>query len=296
MKESKRLVQNTESFPSRKKEVLKKGVLDYIYEYLEQNEEPWVSEAFEKSLYKKFPNNSEEIKTLLGFESFLSTQSSFISDRELNRKRDEEKIVDVAEYQILLIHFIRLTKDRGYLQKMWNYFERIAEYMSYEEQAHYEEEVKRYLPVMKAGILGQVALEKLFDDARIPFNTATPAEDVYKKIDLWTRSGKTPLALQIKTYRRFGNLEIVKDPDELPIPDLSTKTTGSAEIHFFNKLYKDINKFRLRVKEYAWDLGHPVEAYAVVMPGGEIDPVTGEPSENLKKQFQEKIKKIIKKR
>ena len=45
-------------------------------------------------------------------------------------------------------------------------------------------------------------------------------------------------------------------------------------------------------KKYSEEIGRKIEAYMVVLPADEIDPVTGEPSEKLQKDFAGKIKDV----
>ncbi len=274
----------------------KDALLDFIDKRFEDTEEMGIPKETEEELISKFPNRLEELSVLKDFSSFVYDQLSRDIEGEVHpeEKGDLKKLVDIVEYQALLIHFIKQIKDPDYLKKLWQYFEKVITHISYYEQnEESEEKVRRYLPILKTGILGQVALERLFENTNIPTHTSKPTEDAYKRIDFWIQKDEKPVALQIKTSRRYRNLEIIKDRSEMPALSVSMQGRGKSERIFFNKLFEDANRFRVRVKQYAQELGHPIDAYLVLIPSEEVDAVTGEPSESLKKQFQAKIAEML---
>lgn len=271
---------------------------DYDYAILDyfEDAEGNITKEDGEALMARYPNRLEEISVVDGFPSLIFEQRwrDAVEREQYGTRGDLNRLLGMVEYQSLLIHFLQQNHSPKYLHRLWNYFEEIVEYASYDEQNEDgRQEVMRLFPIIKAGLLGQVALGKLFNESGISAHTAKPSDDAYKKIDLWVGNGTHRTALQIKTSKRYKTLEIVKDKKEIPVVSISTGLSGSTEKRFVSMLFKEFHAFNLRVKEYAEEVGHDIEAYVVLIPLEEIDPMTGEPSEELKKQFQEKIANII---
>lgn len=291
MKESeKQFASSGEERETKKSE--KFAVVDLFVDELEKNGYSGLEDAKLKKLMKRFPDRLEEISVLNDFGQYIQEQDLFTFFKEFKKEPGNlEALKKMVEYQSLLIHFIYSNKDQEYLERVWDYFKNAAEYIGNEGQGPEDEEkIKNVFLAMRVGILGQVALEHLFMNAGVPFETATPTEDIYKKIDLWTRSETHPVALQIKTSKRFDNLEVIEEPNSVP-PHMMR--TNKKNKYFYTKLFKDINSFLMRTKKYEKEVGKPIVPYAVLMPWHEINEVTGEPSKDLKKQFRKKIRNVL---
>lgn len=246
-----------------------------------------IAKNFGEGMRREFPDRQEEISAYLGLPDFLWKCASIrdIQESTEEKKRFDPKLIqDLAEYQFLLTHFLSNNQDRESMERFWNFFEKIGD----------TTDTKEVLDILKIGLLGQVATEHLFLSSGINVKSATPKEDSYYKVDLWIADPNALTALQTKTSPDIKELRIFGEQDWISFPVLTPEEVRQVkDIYFFENFFRNMNTFRVRTKQYSEEIKKPIEAYMVVLPGKEIDQVTGEPSEILKKQFEKEIKKII---
>lgn len=246
-----------------------------------------IAKKFGEGMRREFPDRLEEIDVYLGLPDFL-WKCAHIKDiqesKEEKKKFDPKLIQDLAEYQFILTHFLSGNDDRESLEKFWKFFEKIGDVT----------DTKEVLDILKIGLLGQVATERLFRSAGIGVKSATPKEDSYYKVDLWVADSDALTALQTKTSPDVKEFKIFGEQDWISFPVLTPQEVRQVkDIYFFENFFRNMNIFRVRTKQYSEEIKKPIEAYMVVLPGKEIDQITGEPSENLKKQFEKEVKRII---
>ena len=246
-----------------------------------------IAKTFGDGMRREFPDRQEEISAYLGLPDFL-WKCAHIKDiqesTEEKKKFDPKLIQDLAEYQFILTNFLAGNQNRESMERFWNFFEKMGDIT----------DTKEVLDILKIGLLGQVATEHLFRSAGIGVRSATPKEDSYYKVDLWVADPDALTALQTKTSPDVKELKIFGEQDWISFPVLTPEEAGQVkDLFFFEHFFRNMNIFRVRTKQYSEELGKPIEAYMIVLPGKEIDQITGEPSENLKKQFEKEIKRVI---
>lgn len=246
-----------------------------------------IAKNFGEGMRREFPDRQEEISAYLGLPDFL-WKCAHIKDiqesKEEKKKFDPKLIQDLAEYQFILTHFLSSNMNRENMERFWKFFENIGDIT----------DTKDIQDILKIGLLGQVATENLFRSAGIGVKSATPKEDSYYKVDLWVSDPNALTALQTKTSPDVKELRIFGEQDWISFPVLTPEEVRQVkDIYFFENFFRNMNIFRVRTKQYSEEIKKPIEAYMVVLPGKEIDQVTGEPSESLKKQFEKEIKRII---
>lgn len=246
-----------------------------------------IAKTFGEGMRREFPDRQEEISAYLGLPDFL-WKCAHIKDiqesTEEKKKFDPKLIQDLAEYQFILTHFLSNNMNRENMEKFWNFFEKVGDIT----------DTKEIQDILKIGLLGQIATERLFRSAGIGVKSATPKEDSYYKVDLWVADPNALTALQTKTSPDVKELRIFGEQDWISFPVLTPEEVRQVkDIYFFENFFRNMNIFRVRTKQYSEEIKKPIEAYMVVLPGKEIDQVTGEPSEKLKKDFEREIKRII---
>ena len=248
----------------------------------------------EERLFNAFrDNNTEEIGTLreeyetaykeqlegitaiFDFAPFLENRKK-LEDPNLKTDEKKEAILGCTEYQYLLTHFVEAnTMNDKFLARFWETIEGLAKAMGQSKSA---------LP-LRHGILSQVATYKILKAVGKEPDFSMPKDDAFNAIDLWASKDE---AVQVKGAP-YSTASIV-ETDDLSFPSTAVSVEGKTE-YYSGFLFDNVQKFRAKVSKYSKVVGHDVKGYLVVVPYGEFDPVTGEPTDKIVEMVRESLSK-----
>ena len=142
---------------------------------------------------------------------------------------------------------------------------------------------------MQYGIVGQVAVNKIFRRLKMPYYLSTPSQDAYQKTDAWLDVSKQT-ALQIKRYKDFSK------PVLLPVKYISfpalVKELPTSNTKRIYSVADELRLYAMKKEKLAEMEGKEVEAFMVILPGKGIDNITGEPSEEVVDFFRQHLSKF----
>lgn len=239
-----------------------------------------IADSKEKCL-KDFLDRAEEISAVFDLPDFLNNQA-FLKEAKFASAEERGKFIQgLTEYFYLLTDFVEKNGgDRKYLEEFWSYFGKAAYGMGMKAPQ---------LEALRSGILGQVAMKSLLDQAGIPARLSTPREDAFYKIDFFVEDywGKIG-AIQSKTSQEFEDFEIIEDQDKIALPNFILFDDEEDKV-FFTNLIRQMQGFRAKTYAYAQAIGKPTKAYMFLLPRDEIDGINGRPSDRLRRDFYDKF-------
>jgi hypothetical protein len=228
---------------------------------------------------REYPDQLEGVEALFGFVDCLNNTNKL--DRgEVPKEQVMEIFEDLTQYQFLVSHFIgQNSDDREFLKLFWDALHTISSPGSVKE-----------FNIYRHGILTQVATFKIFEKLGENPTMAHPKEDAFKKIDMWVGEN----AVQIKGDARATKLEMVEvgEGGVVAVPGVIVDKNNQSR-YFTNEMFSKIQKFKIKFEEYKKSLGKEhMKAYFLVIPFSMIDPITGEPSDELVQEVRERIEQF----
>lgn len=225
---------------------------------------------------REYPDQLEGVEALFGFKDVLNSDRKLREGEVLAEERGKI-FEELTQYQFLVSHFIKEnTENREFLELFWEALKEISK----------PDNLREY-NIYRHGILTQVATFKIFEKLGDHPVMSHPKEDAFKSIDMWVGED----AIQIKGDAKATKLEVVevKDGGVVAVPGVLVDSNNKSR-YFTNEMFSKILKFKIKFEEYKKMLGkESMKAYFVVIPFSMIDPVTGEPSDELVDEVKEKI-------
>lgn len=227
----------------------------------------------EKEAYlRKYPDRRQEIEILFGLPKVFHCEQELTKPDPKPRRLTEHQrsmLTALTEYTFTVTnHIVSNSEDQTYLREFWNSLKKIA------RGAGKGKDFKRY----KAGWLGEAAAYHLLDKFELHPTFATPKQDAFKGIDVCGQipGQELPVAFQVKTKGKFVNLKLKGERyDVYPIAD-----TAGGKLKIYDTPTED--------QIFA------VHAVNVNLPHSSYDQITGLPTREGIKQFNEQLR-ILKK-
>lgn len=193
------------------------------------------------------------------FPAFLETKWKL----KMEEIEDDDELAvaykDLTEYQFLISHYVISQGDNApALEEMWRELRAVSE--SKGEGPNFK--------MFRRGIVTQVATYRVFEELGLHPKNATPEQDAYKKVDLWSDDEH---AVQIKgsAIEKFG----IYKTDEVSPTSVEISGGGGKRNVYDN----DIRSFRTKVRSF----GKNFKGYFIVIPSDMIDFTTGKPKQEL---------------
>ena len=263
-------------------ERLKKQIIDF----LEQNDSIVQTDVLDQikkmkdKVLRESPDNVLDIEVHFGMIEFLLKQKMLRGKKEFSK----DIFKDLTEYQYLLTFYVDHAQNRDELRSMWNYFHQIDLLLNKKLNKD-----KKIAPYLQYGIVGQVAVNKIFRRLKMPYYLSTPSQDAYQKTDAWLDVSKQT-ALQIKRYKDFSK------PVLLPVKYISfpalVKELPTSNTKRIYSVADELRLYAMKKEKLAEMEGKEVEAFMVILPGKGIDNITGEPSEEVVDFFRQHLSKF----
>ncbi|MDO8600939.1 MAG: hypothetical protein Q7R73_05065 [bacterium] len=247
-------------------------------------------QALGRHLGARYPNAREECSVFSGILQSLYLQ------RVVDKKRKEKHLdynseikKNFAEYNYLISHFFiglpQSPQSASYGKHFWKAFSGMSERLG----------LGKELNLLRAGVMGQVAVYKALRVIGEKPELSLPREDVSEKIDLWNAKKESDAGVfQIKTSAAQQTSVILEESEWLDFPSVKTKSSPISERHFVEKSFGKMNAFSVAVKEYGRVLGKNIKAWYISLPTRAIDYATGEVSADVLEELRRKIKALPK--
>ncbi len=196
------------------------------------------------------------------------------------KKADKELFRDLAEYQYLLTFYVDHSRDREELGKLWDYFYQVDALLNKD---------KKTAAALQYGIVGQVAVNKIFRKLDIAYHLATPAQDAYQKTDAWVDISQQT-ALQIKRYKDFDQ-PVLLPVEQISFPAL-VRELPTSNVKRIYSVADELRAYALKKEQLAQSEGRKIEAFMVILPGKGIDNITGEPKDEVVDFFRQHLSEL----
>lgn len=228
--------------------------------------------ALKKECAERYPDQLETIEVLFGLGHCLETARNLESGRIKEKIKALEAVKDLTEYQFLWTHHVYTNNgNERYLRNFWQFMERTVSGGDAEE-----------FQGRRKGIITQVAAMRALEINGKSPSLATPDQDAFRAIDLWTKAPGEESVLQIKTAPTSSpriietdtmtpiGLEVKGGPDERRTSRFYTNFAAAAE------------EFRIKVHDYERISGQEnLKAYMLAIPDDWVNRTTGEPNGEL---------------
>ncbi len=222
------------------------------------------TDELQRQYAEAYPEQLEGVVALFNLVPFLERRKALESD-DLGPERRMKMIEENTQDQFILTHFVALNGgDKEYVRLFWEAAERLAK----------DKDRLGELNRLRRGVLSQVAVYKVFQALGLKPKLSHPKEDAFHATDLWSESGH---AIQVKGHHEGG---AVISTDEISPSGVQVEDSRGFR-HFDGYLNHEMQKFRLKVKQYGALLKKPMKGYLVQVPYSEFDAVTGEPTPKI---------------
>jgi len=275
MKKERRMTIRKKHMPSHERIEAKQMEEGLLHAYKSKDE---VKIKEMRDIYQeKYPDQLEGVMALLEFIPFLETEQALDALRKEGKGFTEEMadlIENLTQYQFLLTDFIANNSgDKEFLTLFWN---------TIQQMSSDTDHLREFLRVRR-GIMGQVAAMKIFEEIGEHPKLSHPKEDAFRAIDGWIDTARP---LQVKAYD--GSEPNLLETDSVAFP--SVVIERNQEVAYLNShLAAEMNKFQMKVSRYQKILGKNLKGYLMVVPFGEFDFITGEPSKKVIDFFKKKF-------
>ncbi len=277
MKKERRMTIRRKHMPSQER-IESKHIEEGLLNAYKSKDEVKIKEMRD-TYQEKYPDQLEGVMALLDFIPFLETEQALDALRKEGKGFTKEMgnlIENLTQYQFLLTDFIaNNSDDKGFLTLFWNTIEQMSS-----DTGHFRAFLKA-----RRGVMGQVAAMKIFEEIGEHPKLSHPKEDAFRSIDGWI---DTTHPLQVKAYD--GSQPNLLETDSVAFPAVIMER--NQEVAYLNShLASEMNKFQMKVSRYKEILGKDLKGYLMVVPFGEFDFVTGEPSKKVVDFFKKKFMK-----
>lgn len=226
---------------------------------------------------KNNPEDPEGVELMSKIVDFFNNEKRFQKEREMPKKMDLLK--KMTEFTAAWTQYVHEhSSDRKHLEMYWRQLEYVAR----------AEDSERTYAMSRSGVRTQVATMKIFEALGLNPHLSQPHEDAYQKIDMWVED---QTAVQIKTESGGNDVEIVETDTATPLHIEVSAHGESARVSALGE--EEISKFRIKLNSYANAIGkESLRGIFIVIPKRQIDPITGEPSVQLVKSVERKLRAL----
>ena len=210
---------------------------------------------------------------------------------EFNEKKqlDPEKMKQLSAYQTSMADFIKKNSDdESFLEQFWQAYAQlsVAEDMA---KSGLSENINRvYAQRTRAAVLSQVAIMHALEQNGHTYRMATPDEDAFDKIDLWTGTGET--ALQIKGTPDLLAVKKVGEDESLSFPATQVTDNEGNVIHLSDVVTDEERMVRQKISDYKARNGiKNLTAFIVAIPHNKMKKTNAMPDDDVIKLIGEKI-------
>lgn len=277
MKKQRRMLMRKKHMPTQEQFEARELQENLLSAYKEKNEGE--IKKLRSAYEQNYPDQLEGVAALLDFIPFMETEKSLDELRKEGKGFTKEMgllLEQLTQYQFLLTDFIANNSgDKEFLKLFWDTLGQIAT----------DTDNFRAFLKSRRGVMGQVAAMKIFEAIGEHPKLSHPKEDAFRSIDGWINTSR---ALQVKAYE---NTEpALLETDSISFPGVIVER--NKEVAYANShLAAEMSKFQMKVSRYKEIMGKDLKGYFMVIPFGEFDFVTGEPSKEVVEFFKKKFEK-----
>lgn len=242
---------------------------------LRLNNEKWLE--LKKEYQSQYPESLNEIELVFTLRDFLQKQKQLKEkQKEAQSEYDSKVYYDFAKYQFLMTEYVCQNKDISDLDNFWEIAKTIAQ----------QNDALNEFEILKRGILGQVAVLKILEAIGEQPRLSSPSEDAYNSVDLWSLHD---VAIQVKSSQAIENPAIL-EVKHLTFPLIEVKDENLTR-YYSEKYYHDASRFKTKIDRYAQKTKKNIKGYMLIIPFDKINPINGEPSDELINFFKNNFKK-----
>lgn len=196
--------------------------------------------------------------------------------------RDEKAKMDwfrsLTQDHYLITDMLINVSDKNCIMSFWTLLSSIAHKIGLDREFHR----------IKHGIVSQVAVYKLIKALGQNPHLSHPDEDAFDSLDMWIDN---QVALQIKGGgdTNFPEIFEIEESDLLAFPSSSINLSGQT-ITIASKYYQYSQQMLAKKHKFEERTGKKIRVLLITIPYSQIDPDSGEPSEQLIAQVKDGIK------
>jgi len=235
---------------------------------------------------KRFPEQIESVEVLFALPEFLQKSKQMAQEKQegesdLPYEQLKNAFRDLTEYQFLFTHFlISAGDDSEYLKNFWDIAQSIASSLGCQQE----------LVSLQRGQISQVAVQKIMQKLNMNPRLSHPSEDAFAAIDLWTSDNK---AIQIAGWKEEEPMFIESETFGFPATQTEIAQGKRFQVFSYEKIKQKALRFFAKTKRYAAREHLDIRSFMMVVPYSRINPINGEPSDELVEFFRVELNKTI---
>ncbi len=221
---------------------------------------------------ERYPEEAEGVALIARFNDYIEDNIRTVGARHIESDRERIAVYEhLTSYHIELTAFLAAhSHKKEYLQEFWEMLSAGAT----------DDEDKEQIGRMRAGVLTQVAVQKIFEAYGGTPYLASAEDDALKGIDMWF-DDETPV--QIKGVKGQV-LQYVTRTDAVSLPGTI------AHDYFANStLLRELSRFKVKLAQLPTLSGKPLTGLLIAIPFDKIDPITGMPKDEILTAIKEEL-------